>query len=116
MTVLDTATMCAVGPVVIREEGGPGAVVALEAPDERNRGAAEGVDVLVVVADREQRELLVAVFERTERDGDDQLVLLRTEGDVVAVLGDTTRPPCLTGLLPWSRVSRRSLKDDRSRR
>ena len=67
------------GPVVVREEGGPGAVVALESPDEPHRGVAEGVDVLVVVADREQGELLVAVLEGPARDGGDQRELLRTE-------------------------------------
>ena len=37
------------GPVLSVKEGDPCAVGPHEAPDERNRGAAEGVDVLVVV-------------------------------------------------------------------
>ena len=47
------------GAVVLRQVGGPGPVVGLEAFDELGGGAVEGIDVLVVVPHREDGELVV---------------------------------------------------------
>ena len=54
-------------------------IVRLEAPDERDRRPLEGVDVLVVVADRKQAEAAVLVFGGPPCDGGDQLVLVRSD-------------------------------------
>lgn len=55
--------------VVLGQEGRTGRVVGLEAPDELDRGALEGIDVLVVVADREQAEAQVGIVQRAAGDG-----------------------------------------------
>ena len=55
------------------------AVVGLETPDELNRRAVEGIDVLIVVAHSEQGELARIVLQRPAGQGRDQVVLLGTD-------------------------------------
>ena len=64
------------GAVVLRQVHRLGLVVRLEAANEAHRRASEGVDVLVVVAHREQAELVVFVGQRSASQGGDQFVLL----------------------------------------
>ena len=67
------------GTVVAGEIGGPGSVIRLETADELHRGAVEGVDVLIVVADREQGELARLVVERSPGQRRYQGVLVRAD-------------------------------------
>ena len=54
-------------------------VVGLETPDELHRRAVEGIDVLIVVAHREQGEPACIVFQRPAGESRNQLVLLQTD-------------------------------------
>ena len=67
------------GAVVGGQEGGLRPVVRLEAAEELDRGAIEGVDVLVVVTDREERELAVPVLQGPAGQRRYQLVLIRVD-------------------------------------
>ena len=73
------------GAVIGGQEGGLRSVVRLEAAEELHRGAVEGVDVLVVVTDREERELAVPVLQGPAGQRRYQLVLVRV--DVLVLVG-----------------------------
>lgn len=64
------------GAIVFDEVMEVGLVVFLEAPDELHVGAAEGVDILVVIADGEDGEFEFGVIERAAGDGADEFVLV----------------------------------------
>ena len=67
------------GTVVRGQEGGLRPVVRFESPDELHRGAVERIDVLVVVAHREDRELAIPVLQGPAGQRRDQLVLVRVD-------------------------------------
>jgi hypothetical protein len=64
------------GAVVFDEVMEVGLVVLLEASDELHVGAAEGVDILVIIADGEDGEFEFGVFEGAAGDGADEFVLV----------------------------------------
>jgi hypothetical protein len=65
--------------VVVDQMHGAGGIVGLEAADELDRSAAEGVDVLVIVADGEEIQARVLVASAAPGEGADQFVLLRPD-------------------------------------
>ena len=65
------------GTVVCSEISRPGSVIRLETADKLHRGAVEGIDILIVIADREQGELAGIFLERSPRQGRYQFVLVR---------------------------------------
>ena len=91
------------GAVVADEVGRLRSVVGFETADELDRGAVEGVDVLVVVADGEERELAVLVLPRAPGQRRDQVVLRRID-ILILVHQDPAEPgqepvPLLVGFL-----------------
>ena len=80
------------GAVVTDEIGSIRPVIRFEATDELDRGAAEGVDVLVVVADGEERELAVLVLPRAPSERRDQVVLRPV--DVLILVHQYPAEPC----------------------
>ena len=82
----------ACGPVVTNEIAGLRPVVLLEAADELDRCAVEGVDVLVVVAYREQRELAGLVLKCAPGQGRDKFVLVGA--DVLILVHEDPAKAC----------------------
>ena len=66
------------GTVVVGQEERPGAVVFFEAADKFDRRAAEGIDVLIIVAHREKAQLIVFFSKSSAGQRGDQTVLIRT--------------------------------------
>lgn len=62
--------------VVLDQEFRLRPIVVLELADEIDRGTGEGIDVLIVVADREQAEPQVGIVQRTPGNGSDQRIFL----------------------------------------
>lgn len=62
--------------VVLGQEFRLGSVVFLEPADERDRGAREGIDVLVIIADGKEGKALVGVVQRTASNRSDQRIFL----------------------------------------
>ena len=101
ITALAAAMMFPVEPVVVGQIGRPGPVVGLKPADELRRRAVEGVDVLVVVAHREETEFVVGFRPGSASQGGNHFVLL---GSDVLVLVD--QYPAETGQQPFPMLVR----------
>ena len=77
------------GAVVVQQISRPSLVIGLELADEGHRGALEGIDVLVVVADGEQAELALLVLQAAADDRGDEFVFV---GPDVLVFIDQNPP------------------------
>ena len=66
-------------PIILDQVFRPRAVILFELADETDRSAREGIDVLVVVAHREEAEPQVGIVQRAPGDGGDQGVLFAAD-------------------------------------
>ena len=60
--------------IVLDEMNGFRLVVRFKPADEFDRGAIESIDILIIVADGEEAETAVIIFERSAGDGRDQVI------------------------------------------